>query len=47
MCKNIVFAQELKALVPKQQQLISQCVKLTMDGAMQAKQQKNIKLIQI
>ena len=41
MCKNVVFAQELEA-----QKLMSQCVKLTLDGVMQAKQQ-NIKLIQI
>ena len=45
MCKNVVFSQGLKVLVPKQQWLISQCVKLTMKGAMQAKQQifKNVK----
>ena len=39
MCKNVVFAQGLKVLVPKQQWLISQCVKFMMDGSMQAKQQ--------
>ena len=44
MCKNVVFAQGLKVLVPKQQGLISQCVKLTMDDALQATQHvKNIK----
>ena len=42
MCKNVVFAQGLKVLVPKQQWLISQCVKLTMDDAMQAKQHVKI-----
>ena len=38
MCKNVAFAQGLKVLVPKQQRLISQYVKLTIDDAMQAKQ---------
>ena len=42
MCKNVVFAQGLKVLVPKQQWFISQCVKLTMDDAMQAKQHVEI-----
>ena len=36
MCKNIVFAQGLKVLVPKQQWLINQCVKLTIDDAITA-----------
>ena len=45
MCKNVVFAQGLKVLVPKQQRLISQCVKLTMDGAMQAKQ--HVKILKV
>ena len=36
MCKNVVFAQGLKVLVPKQQLLICQCVKLTMDDAITA-----------
>ena len=40
MCKNVAFAQGLKVLVPKQQRLINQCVRLTMDGAIQAKQQE-------
>ena len=38
MCKNVTFAQGLAVLVPKQQGLISQCVELTRDDAMQAKQ---------
>ena len=40
MCKNVTFAQGLKVLVPKQQWLVSECVKLTMDDAMHAKQQE-------
>ena len=42
MCKNVVFAQGLKVLVPKQQWLINQYVKLTMDDAIAAC--KNIKV---
>ena len=38
MCKNVAFAQGLTVLVPKRQWLISQCVELTIDDAMQAKQ---------
>ena len=45
MCKNIVFAQGVKVLVPKQQLMINQCIKLTMCYA--SKAEKNIKLIQI
>ena len=45
MCKNVTFAQELKVLVPKQQGLISQCVKLTIDDAMQAKQ--HVKILKV
>ena len=49
MCKNVAFAQGLTVLVPKQQRLISQCVELTIDDAMQAKQhvKKNFKLTKI
>ena len=44
MCKDVAFAQGPMVLVPKQQCLISQCVELTIDDAMQAKQHvKNIK----
>ena len=42
MSKNVVFAQGLKVLVPKQQRLISQCVK-TYDGWCYASKAANIK----
>ena len=42
MCKNVVFAQGLKVLVPKQQRLISQCEK-TYDGWCYASKAANIK----
>ena len=48
MCKNVAFAQGLTVLVPKQQRLISQFVKLTIGDTMQAKQHvKKLKLTRI
>ena len=45
MYKNVAFAQGLAVLVPKQQSLVSEFLKLTVDDTMQARQRvKKIKV---